>query len=317
MIIFIYIVLVFLVLRFSVTLFNFLSNPKMGNYGRKFTDPVSIIVKVEKEQAEADELLASIAAQDYTNLQIIIQPVGVPYSMDGVTGDYLLFLDANTNLKNGFIHSLVYRMKVFNLSLLSVIPTQRNTGFLANCIFPLSDFVLLNLFPLRLVRLINHSVFATVNESCMFFDAEIYRQFKWHQENVRAIEIVKMVKQERLKADVLLGNELICTKERQSGSGSNLFGKDLMMNFNNHVLVAFLYLILVIGGPVVMLIELDPVFLVLPFGLIFLSRVMISFLSSQHPVLQILLHPFQMLALLLLLLNQAWNKMFSGVAVKK
>lgn len=317
MIVFIYTVLVFLVLRFSVTLFNFLSNPKIGNYGRRFTDPVSIIIKVEKEQEEADELLASIDAQDYTNLQIIIQSVDTPCSMDEVTGDYFLFLDANTNLKNGFIHSLVYRMKVFNLALMSVIPTQKNTGFLANCVFPLSDFMLLNLFPLRLVRLVNHSIFATVNESCMFFDAEMYRQFKWHKKTTRPLEIVRMIKQERLKADVLLGNKLICIEERQSESDFYLFGKRLMMNFNSHALVAFLYLVLVIGGPVVMVIELEPVFLVLPFGLIFLSRIMTSFLSAQKAVLNIILHPFQMLALFLLLIGQVWNKMFSLVTEKK
>ncbi|WP_342330564.1 hypothetical protein [Pedobacter sp. FW305-3-2-15-E-R2A2] len=321
MIIFIYTVLVFLVLRFSVTLFNFLSNPKMGNYGRKFTDRVSLIIRVEKEKSEADELLASIAAQDYKHLQIIIQSGAVPFSAEEVTGDYLLFLEANTLLKKGFIHSLIYRVKVFNLALLSVIPTQKNTGLLANCVYPLTDFVLLNLFPLRLVRLINHPVFATASESCLFFDATAYRQFKWNERvkrnASRAVEICKMVKQEGLKADVLLGNRLIYLGERQLKPDFLPFSGRLMLNFNNNVLVAVLYLILVVAGPIVMAIELEPALLVLPFGLIFLSRVMTSFLSAQHPVPNILLHPLQMLALVLLLFSNIWNKVFSGVGDKK
>lgn len=321
MIIFIYTVLVFLVLRFSVTLFNFLSNPKMGNYGRKFTDPVSLIIKVEKEQSEADELLASIAAQDYKHLQIVIQYGATPFSVKEATGNYLLFLEANTLLKNGFIHSLIYRTKVFNLALLSVIPTQRNTGFLANCIYPLSDFVLLNLFPLRLVRLINHPVFAVANESCLFFDAGLYRQFKWDKKikgsASRAQELVKMVKQERQKADILLGNKLIYLGKRQLESGFSLFSGRLMLNFSNNALVAVFYLLLVIAGPIVMMVELEPAFLVLPFGLIFLSRVMTSFLSAQPPALNILLHPLQMLALVLLLLSNTWNRVLSGLGDKK
>lgn len=321
MIIFIYTVLVFLVLRFSVTLFNFLSNPKMGNYGRKFTDPVSLIIKVEKDKSEADELLASIAAQDYKHLQIIVQYGATPFSIKDATGDYFLFLEANTVLKNGFIHSLIYRTKIFNLALLSVIPTQKNVGLLASCVYPLSDFVLLNLFPLRLVRLVNHPVFATANESCLFFDARVYRQFKWDERVKRsisrAVEIVKMVKQEGLKADVLLGNRLIYFGERQLTSGFPLFSRRLMLNFSNNVLVAVLYLILVIAGPIVMVIELEPAFLVLPFGLIFLSRVMTSFSSAQHPVPNILLHPLQMLALVLLLLSNLWNRVFSGLGDKK
>jgi hypothetical protein len=130
MIIFIYTVLVFLVLRFSVTLFNFLSNPKMGNYGRKFTDPVSLIIKVEKEASEADELLASIAAQDYKHLQVIIQNAATPFSIKDATGDYFLFLEANTVLKNGFIHSLIYRTKIFNLTFNSSHrSSSTNSGF--------------------------------------------------------------------------------------------------------------------------------------------------------------------------------------------
>jgi len=321
MIIFIYTVLVFLVLRFSVTLFNFLSNPKMGNYGRRFTDQVSLIIKVEREKSEADELLASIAAQDYKHLQIIIQYGTSPFSPEEATGDYFLFLGANTLLKNGFIHSLIYRTKVFNLALLSVIPTQRNTGLLANCIYPLADFVLLNLFPLRLVRLINHPVFATANESCLFFDAAVYRQFKWEERikrsASRAVEIVKMVKQEGLKADVLLGNRLIYFGEKQLEPGFLPFSRRLMLNFSNNILAAVLYLILVIAGPIVLAIELEPALLVLPLGLIFLSRVMTSFLSAQHPVTNVLLHPLQMLALVLLLFSNIWNRVFSGPGDKK
>ncbi|WP_124585044.1 glycosyltransferase family A protein [Pedobacter sp. KBW06] len=293
----------------------------MGNYGRKFTDLVSLIIKVEKEKSEADELLASIAAQDYKHLQIIIQYGATPFSVKEATGDYFLFLTADTLLKNGFIHSLIYRTKIFNLALLSVIPTQRNRGFLANCVYPLTDFVLLNLFPLRLVRLINHPVFATANESCLFFDASLYRRFKWDERvkrrASRAVEIVKMVKQEGLKADVLLGNRLIYFGARQLEPGSLAFSRGLMLNFSNNVLVAVFYLIFVIAGPIIMSIELEPAFLVLPFGLIFLSRVMTSFLSAQHPVPNILLHPLQMLALVWLLLSNIWNRLFSGLSDKK
>jgi hypothetical protein len=66
-----------------------------------------------------------------------------------------------------------------------------------------------------------------------------------------------------------------------------------------------------------MAIELEPALLVLPFGLIFLSRVMTSFLSAQHPVPNILLHPLQMLALVLLLFSNIWNKVLSGLGDKK
>lgn len=326
MITFIYTVLVFLVLRFSVTLFNFLSNPKLGHYGRRFTDKVSILVKTNGSEARLNALMDSIKQQDYENIEVII--VKDNASINEATGRYFLFLEENTQISKGFIHSLVYRTKVFNLALLSIVPTQINTGFRANCIYPLSDFLLLNFFPLRLVRLVNHPVFAAASESCLFFDAALYRQHNWHMQlkgtASEAIELVRLVKQEQLKADVLLGNRLIFVAQgpekpelplsdvlvKQNAANLKLFSRRLLLSFNNYLIVALIYSVLVIAGPVVMLVYFEPAFSILPLGLIFLTRIMISFLSAQNPVKQLALHPLQMLVFLYLVLNSIWQKVF-------
>lgn len=321
MIIFLYIVLVFLVLRFSVTLFNFVSNPKMGNYGRTFTDKVVIIIKVRKGKQEAEELIASIAAQDYQNYEILIQPVRGPDVAATAKGAYFLFLDANIVLDKGLVNSLIYRTTVFKLTVLSVIPTPNISGFVANCIYPLGDFVLLNLFPLRLVRLTNLPVFSMANGGCLFFDAEIYRQYSWNygtkDASLGAVEIVRNVKQQKLKADLLLGNRLIYVNESTPEMDISLFSKRLMLNFSNQPIVALIYLILVIAGPIVMLFTLAPVFLVLPLGLIFLSRMMTAYLAAQRPFPNILYHSLQMLSLTYLLLNSCWSHFSSVLSGKK
>ncbi|WP_316746636.1 hypothetical protein [Pedobacter gandavensis] len=319
MIFFLYIVLVFLVLRFSVTLFNFLSNPKMGNYGRSFTGKVVIVVNVLQEKQEAEKLMASIAAQDYQNYEVLIQSADGPDVAAKAKGNYLLFLEANTILEKGFIKSLVYRSTVFNLAMLSVIPTPKISGFLARCIYPLSDFVLLNLFPLRLVRLINHPAFAMANGACLFFDAAVYQRYEWDHRGKdateAAIEMMKALKQEKLKTDLLLGNKLIY--QEASTLDLPVFAKRLMLNFSNQPIVGLGYLALVIAGPIVMLLNLAPVFLVLPFGLIFLSRMMIAYLSAQKPFPYILYHPFQMISLTWLLLNHCWNRFLTVLKPKK
>lgn len=324
MIVFLYIVLVFLVLRFSVTLFNFMSNPKLGNYKRKFTDKVSIIIRVNEHREEAKVLLDSIADQDYENIEILVEyPGSGEKSVAKANGDYFLFLDPDTLLKDGFIHSLVYRTKIFNLALLSIVPTRQMSGFLAFCTYPIGDFVLLNLFPLRLVRLINQPAFAAADEACLFFEARIYRKYEWHQQlkglGSPAMEIVRLVKQEQLKAELLLGNRLIYIKEKAVKTHLVLFSKNLMQNFGHYPMVALIYLVLLIGGPIAMMVEFEfePAFFVLPFGLIFLSRVMTSFLASQDPVKNILLHPLQMLTLTILVLSNTWNRIWSAVRHKK
>ena len=309
MIFFLYIVLVFLVLRFSVTLFNFLSNPKIGNYGRSFTDKVLIIIKVQQGEEEAEKLIASISVQDYKNYEILIQPIHSPDVVAAAKGAYFLFLDANTLIQRGFINSLIYRTTVFKLALLSVIPTPRISGFIANCIYPLADFVLLNLFPLRLVRLLKHPSFSMANGACLFFDAEIYRQYEWDEalksSNQAALEIMKMVKQEKLNADLLLGNKLIYQEESKPDVAG--VSERLMLNFNQQPIVALSYLILVIGGPIAMALTLAPVFLLLPYGLIFLSRMMIAYLTAQKPFPSILYYPLQMISLTWLVVHQCWK----------
>ncbi|MGY0038253.1 hypothetical protein [Pedobacter sp. NJ-S-72] len=216
---FIYIILIFLVLRFSVTVFNFLSNPKLGVYGRHFNDGVSILIEAAPDTVGLMGLLNSIKEQDYQDIEVIIQQhkdtepladlIGfcaadqrfqlrkqrTGAAEDEATGAYFLFLGTHTIIQNGLINSLIYRTKVFNLTLLNIIPTQSIIGLFNYCLLPLNNFVLLNLIPLRLVRLFSSPAFSAGTNQCMFFDAAVYKQFEWHRrlkgEMPEALEIVK------------------------------------------------------------------------------------------------------------------------------
>jgi len=302
----IYVILVFLVLRFSVTVFNFLSNPKLGNYGRHFNDRVSILIEAAPDTVGLMELLNTIKGQDYQDIEVIIQQhkdTEPPADLldfctddqrfrlrnqrtgaaeDEATGAYFLFLGTHTIIQNGLINSLIYRTKVFNLTLLNIIPTQSITGLFNYCLLPLNNFVLLNLIPLRLVRLFSSPAFSAGTNQCMFFDAAVYKKYEWHRrlkgEIPEALEIVKAVKQESFKVETLVGNHLIYSfvSEDQSDLIQKT-GQRLLRIFGNNIFVALLYLLLVIGGPLYLLADYDYRLLILPAGLIFLSRIMISF----------------------------------------
>ncbi len=306
MITFVYAVLVFLVLRFCVTLFNFLSNPKLGYYGKHFTDKVSIIVLSAEVDPDFSNLLLSIEEQEYRNVEVLIQKgEQVAELVDRATGKYLLFTAPGARLNFGLINNLIYRVKVFNLSALSLIPTYKSSDFLVQCIYPLSDFLLLNLVPLRLVRLSNLPAFAAGSNECMFFEAARYQDHNWQgklsDKLPEAWEIIRQFKQRKLKAEVLLGNKLIQYDVDRQDLKS--FTQRLLINFSNSYLVAIVYLSLVIVGPVTLLFVFNPMFALLPFGLIFLSRIMIAFLTSQSPLRNVLLHPVQMLLLFFLILK--------------
>jgi len=289
MIIFIYAILVFLVLRFSVTLFNFLSNPKLNKYGRRYTDLVSVIL-LPLPGEDISFLLESLKQQDYQNLEVIIKANHEDEQLvaDKAKGKYLLFLDVNMIVGNGLINNLVYRTKVFNLSLLNLIPTQQlKTGY-EWCVVPIREFIVLNMFPLRLMRLTGSQAFATVNTGCMFFNAEDYRLDK-----------------SRKRIETLLANGLLVNNT----SGANVQRRQLLPVFGNNSLAALIYLLLIIAGPVIMFIYFEPSFVALPVGLIFLSRVMISFLTNENPVINVLLHPLQMTLLSWFLLREIWSKL--------
>jgi hypothetical protein len=337
--IFIYIVLLFLVMRFSVTVFNFLSNPKLGNYGRHYTDKVSIIVDTDDETGLL-QTLNTLQQQDYQHIAVLIRkrknsglgPAiaaickndlrfqvkrGAINALEDTDGKYLLFLGANTLVNNGLINSLIYRTKVFNLGLLSIFPTQTITGFVNHCLVPLHSFVMLNLVPLRLVRLFSSPVFSAASSQCVFFDAGVYKKYDWHARlngNLpEALEIVKAVKANGFKVETLLANRLLylVTPDIEQKRFFKT-GEQLLKGFGNNIYAALLYLFLVVAGPIVMLLNYEYQLLILPVGLIFLSRIMISFLSRQNPFWNVMLHPIQLLLLLGSLLTAVYTKLFTS-----
>ena len=67
MVIIISVTLFFLVLRFSVTVFNFVSNPKLTRVSKHYHDLVSILIPARNEEENITILLESIYRQDYQN----------------------------------------------------------------------------------------------------------------------------------------------------------------------------------------------------------------------------------------------------------
>jgi hypothetical protein len=332
--VFIYIILIFLVLRFSVTLFNFLSNPKLGRYKKHFSSKVSVIIQVTTDSYSLIKLLQSFKEQDYTNIEVIVtQPVKLKtsielramcdsdprfqlrkrnsFTVEETTGDYLLFLEPQVIVHNGLINSLIYRTKVFDLTLLNIIPMASISGLMNHILIPLNSFVLFNLIPLRLVRLFSNPVFAAGGSECMFFDAATYRDYNW-QEKVNkkipeALDVIRAVKEEGFKAETLIGHRLISLPAPpQLKRLFSKTGAQLLKAFGNNVFAALLYVLLVVTGPLLMFLNYEYSLLILPVGLIFLSRIMISFLSGQNPFWNVLLHPVQMLFLLAAVIREAY-----------
>lgn len=349
MTIFIYASLVFLIIRFSVTVFNFLSNPKLPRTIKHYQDKVSILIPARNEAENIQQLLQSIKVQDYLNYEVIVLDdsssdntfelvsdfsahneqfsivkgkelpqgwLGKNYACHQLakiaTGKYFLFIDADEIIKKGFINSLIFRTEKNELSLLSIFTNQVMLSFGEKITVPLMHFILLNLLPLHMVRFSKNPAFSAASGQCMFFEATNYIENRWHEcvrnQVVEDIEIMKLVKQAGFKVEALLANGLIyCRMYKNLGESVSGFSKNLLAGFGNNIIILLLYQLLVISWPILLFIYYDLHLLALPLTLIVLSRIMISFLSGQNVVLNLILHPLQILMFLLISVKSISN----------
>ncbi|MFD1257936.1 glycosyltransferase family 2 protein [Mucilaginibacter terrae] len=340
MIIALAIVFIFLILRFAVTLFNFISDPKLRKVNRMHHELVSILIPARNEEDNILTLLRSIEQQDYQNYEVIIldddssdrtyaicetftanlprfrvikgQPLkdgwlGKNFACYQLAreakGKYLLFLDADEQVYKELINSAVHRIASKNLALLSLFTNQDMRSFGEIAVVPLMHYILLNLLPLRLIYLAKNPSFAAASGQFMLFDSAVYHRYKWHQLSknrvVEDVEIMKMVKAEGLKGESLLANGLIsCRMYTNYQDAISGFSKNFLAPFNYSIPGFLFYLLLIIGGPLLVFSTLNLQLILMMCGLILLTRIMISLASGQNAFYNSLLHPLQMLSLL-------------------
>lgn len=245
MIITIAVTLFFIILRFAVTLFNFLSDPKLRRVNRFYADPVSILIPVRNEAANILTLLESIRQQDYQNYEVlilddessdetyricagysanhpqfrVIKGKKLPHGWLGknyachqlaeeAQGNFFLFVDADEKLKVGLINSAIHRMYVNKLCLLSLFANQQMDTIGEHMVVPLMHYILLNLLPLKLVYLVKNYNVAAASGQFMLFDAEVYRKHQWHKlVKSKIVEDVEIMRQ--VKANKCNGEALM------------------------------------------------------------------------------------------------------------
>jgi glycosyltransferase involved in cell wall biosynthesis len=336
------ITLFFLILRFTVTVFNFISNPKLTRVNRQYNDLVSILIPARNEEDKILSLLESIDQQDYPNYEVIIYDddssdgtyavcslfaanhprfkvikgddlpagwSGKKYACDQLArqadGKSFLFLDADVCLVSGLINSLLHRMHLYKLGLLSVFPDQLMPTAGEKITVPLIHYLLLNLLPLRMVYLIKSGTVSAASGQCMMFDAGVYNKHQWHKqvnnEKNGAVEIMRLVKTKRYNCEVLLSNGMIRSRKYSSyREVIDGLGRNLLTSFNFNIPALLIYILLVVGGPMVVLMTLNLNLIFFMASLIVLSRIMTSLPVAENAGYNVILHPLQMTNLVII-----------------
>jgi glycosyltransferase involved in cell wall biosynthesis len=328
----------FLILRFVVSLFNFLSDPKLRRVLKPYRDKVSILIPARNKGERILTLLQSIAKQEYENYEVIVLDddstdntyqlcqnfiaqhprfrivkgetlppgwTGKNYACHQLaqkaTGSFYLFLDADCRIADGLINSAIHRMYLKKLALLSIFPNQQMPTLGEQTVIPLIHYILLNLLPLQLVYLVRHKAVAAASGQCMLFTADNYRQ--WHREVqdkvVEDVEIMRRVKEAGYNGETLLANQFISSSMYNSyRKAMNGVSKNILAAFNYNPFSLLIYLVILLGGPLIIIATLNLNLIVFMCGLIILSRIMISLSAGQSVWRNVLLHPVQMLNLM-------------------
>ncbi len=225
------------------------------------------------------------------------------------SGSYLLFLDADVELEKDSITSAMNEIKKNNLNLLSVFPSQKILSPGEWLLVPLMNWLLLTFLPLRFVYSSSSPSFAAANGQFMLFDQVTYRRFGGHKTVGKVvtedIEFVRLYKKNNYRVKTYLGGELVyCRMYMNFNDSLKGFSKNFYSGLNlNPVLfiILIIFLIICFTAPLFwVIISKNFIFAGI---LIFLQRILISIISRQNILMNVLLHPFQMIMALILGVN--------------
>lgn len=201
------------------------------------------------------------------------------------SGDYLLFLDADTEVAPGLVERALAYTQKHHLTLLSVFPKQQVENFSEKISVPLMNWILLSLLPMILIRISKNPAFAAANGQFMFFEAPTYRSIQPHKRfrnnMVEDIAISHFYKTRRLKTDTLLGNRYIrCRMYKNLKEAVNGFSKNIVRFFGGSLFATLLFAVATTFWPLLFLAgwQYGVAYLALAAGI----RIFVSLASKQN-----------------------------------
>ncbi|MBN1789642.1 MAG: glycosyltransferase [Bacteroidales bacterium] len=209
-------------------------------------------------------------------------------------GEYFLFLDADVRVGNKLIVNAISYMDRFGLALVSIFPKQIIKTLGEKITVPVMNYILLTLLPLVLVRKSVYSSLAAANGQFMLFNSKVYKALYPHEKMrinlVEDIEIARYLKKERYKIACLAGDSAIqCRMYSGLKDAVRGFSKNVSAFFGNSILLAFLFWLITTFGFIFVLCSLSfPLFLTY-ISIYILIRIIVSVISEQNAVENLLL----------------------------
>lgn len=230
-------------------------------------------------------------------------------------GDYLLFLDADVRIRGEALSRAVTVAQKYDLGLLTVFPRQLMNSLGEWLVVPLMNFILLTLLPLITVRKVpQQQTLAAANGQFMLFRMETYRALQPHKRMrkhpVEDIRIARYYKGKGIAVGCFTGDaEVACRMYHGLKESVNGFARSLPAFFGDSYLTAFLFWSVTTLGSIAVYQSFSEWVLVMYIGLYLLTRVVVSVVSRQNILYNIILSPFQQICLAWIIL---WSLICRG-----
>ncbi|MFO7619916.1 MAG: glycosyltransferase family 2 protein [Bacteroidales bacterium] len=209
-------------------------------------------------------------------------------------GKYLLFLDADVRIGKGLIVNSLSFMEQHDTVLLTIFPKQIMVSAGEKLTVPNMIYILLSLLPLILVRKSAYPAFAAANGQFMMFDSAAYRLFEPHEkmknDMVEDISTARYLKNKKQKIACMTGDDTIrCRMYAGFSDAVNGFSKNVAAFFGNSLILAILFWVVTTFGFIVVISAFSPLVIILYFSAYLLTRVLVSSVSEQNILQNILL----------------------------
>jgi chlorobactene glucosyltransferase len=231
---------------------------------------------------------------------------------ENASGELLLFIDADVLLEKWAIRSSVQLLHINKLKFLSCFPTQKIKSFGEWLVVPLMNWLLLSFLPLKKVFTSKFNSLVAANGQFILFDKYTYFKLGGHEKAkdkvVEDMELARTFKRNGNKIMTALGNDSVkCRMYDGYSSAYTGFSKNFFAGFN---ISSFSFLILLFFLLFIFLLPLILVFLKIIYiwiiFLIMVIRIFLSISSKQNLILNVLLHPFQMIIMFIVGLNSIY-----------
>ncbi|MFZ0453405.1 MAG: glycosyltransferase family 2 protein [Ignavibacteriaceae bacterium] len=232
---------------------------------------------------------------------------------ENANGEIFLFIDADVRLSTDALNSSLELFQNKRLNMLSCFPTQEINTIGERLIVPLMNYFLLSLLPLKKVFSSGNKSFAAANGQFVMIDKITYNIIGGHRriknEIVEDMELARLLKIEGFSILTALGDKSVYCRMYDTFNGSfRGFSKNFFPGFKTNFLffliMIFLYSLIFIY-PFFLL--ANDIFYLVHITLIIMIRIFISLSSRQNVIINIILHPLQIVIMLLIAINSVWQ----------